>query len=358
MAAAGAAQLSHGKYFGDANIDLGVQTSQDARFYAMSSKLPEPFSNKGEPLVVQFSVKHEQNLDCGGGYIKVLPASLDQKNFNGDSLYYIMFGPDICGSKKVHVIFNYKGENKLIKETIQPKSDVDTHVYTLVVNPDQTYKVLIDNAEVKSGNLEEHWDFLPPKKIKDPAASKPADWDDNPKIDDPTDVKPDDWDNEPEFIDDPDAVKPEDWDDELDGEWEPAKIRNPNYKGEWRPRRIDNPNYKGQWVHPLIDNPDYQPDPNLAVYDNIGAVGFDLWQVKSGSIFDNIIITDNLDEAKAFYEETTGKTITKEIDRRKTAQEAEAKRLAEEEKKREDEAKAAADEDEDEEEAEEGKDEL
>jgi len=112
-------------------------------------------------------------------------------------------------------------------------------------------------------------------------------------------------------------------------------------------------------VHPLIDNPDYQPDPNLAVYDDIGAVGFDLWQVKSGSIFDNIIITDSVDEAKAFYEETTGKTIAKEIDRRKTAQEEEAKRLAEEEKKREEEAKAAAEEDEDEEEEEEeGKDEL
>jgi len=68
-----------------------------------------------------------------------------------------MFGPDICGTKKTHVIFNYKGENKLIKETINPETDVDTHVYTLVVHPDNTYAVLIDQKEVKSGKLEDHW---------------------------------------------------------------------------------------------------------------------------------------------------------------------------------------------------------
>ena len=32
-------------------------------------------------------------------------------------------GPDICGpgTKKVHVIFNYKGENKLIKKDVRCK---------------------------------------------------------------------------------------------------------------------------------------------------------------------------------------------------------------------------------------------
>merc|ERR1719333_866358 len=33
-------------------------------------------------------------------------------------------------------------------------------------------------------------------------------------------------------------------------------------------------------------------------------VGFELWQVKSGTMFDDIIITDSLDEAKAFAKET------------------------------------------------------
>lgn len=69
----------------------GLQTSQDARFYASSARF-EPFSNEGKPLVIQFTVKHEQKIDCGGGYVKVFPADLDQTKMHGDSSYYIMFG--------------------------------------------------------------------------------------------------------------------------------------------------------------------------------------------------------------------------------------------------------------------------
>lgn len=42
--------------------------------------------------MVQFTVKHEQNIDCGGGYVKLFPASLNQEDMHGDSEYNIMFG--------------------------------------------------------------------------------------------------------------------------------------------------------------------------------------------------------------------------------------------------------------------------
>jgi len=118
--------------------------------------------------------------------------SFEPETFNGDTQYAIMFGPDICGStKRTHVIFNYKGENHLIEKTIQPQSDVSSHVYTLVVHPDQTYDVLIDQKSVQTGKIDEDFPkMLGPKKIKDPEAKKPSDWDDRPKIDDPTDTKP------------------------------------------------------------------------------------------------------------------------------------------------------------------------
>lgn len=69
----------------------GLQTSQDARFYASSARF-EPFSNEGKPLVIQFTVKHEQKIDCGGGYVKVFPTDLDQTEMHGESSYYLMFG--------------------------------------------------------------------------------------------------------------------------------------------------------------------------------------------------------------------------------------------------------------------------
>ena len=46
------------------------------------------------------------------------------------------------------------------------QDDVFTHLYTLIVRSDNTYEVKIDNKKVESGDLEEDWDFLPPKKIK------------------------------------------------------------------------------------------------------------------------------------------------------------------------------------------------
>ncbi|KAG5848028.1 hypothetical protein ANANG_G00132500 [Anguilla anguilla] len=58
-------KLTAGNFYGDAEKDKGLQTSQDAHFYALSARF-EPFSNEGKPLVIQFTVKHEQKIDCGG----------------------------------------------------------------------------------------------------------------------------------------------------------------------------------------------------------------------------------------------------------------------------------------------------
>jgi calreticulin len=345
---------SAGKFYGNAEEDKGLQTTQDARFYAISAKFDKPFSNEGKTLVVQFSVKHEQDLDCGGGYVKLFGSDLDQKDMHGETKYNIMFGPDICGysTKKVHVIFNYKDKNLLTKKDIRCKDDVLTHVYTLIVRPDNTYEVKIDGKKEESGTLEADWDFLPPKMIKDPEAKKPEDWDENETIADPDDTKPEDWDK-PEHIPDPDAKKPDDWDDEMDGEWEPPMIDNPDYKGEWKAKQIPNPAYKGKWVHPEIENPEYQPDENLYRYTDIGAIGFDLWQVKSGSIFDNVVVTDDEKYADELMESTWGKMKDEEKKQKEKQEEEERLKREEEDKKRkeeDDKNKGSDDEDEEEDE--------
>jgi calreticulin len=329
---------SAGQWSGDKEANKGLETTQDARFYAISTKF-DSFSNEGKDLVVQFSVKFPQKIDCGGGYIKVAGSDVDQSKWGGDSPYHIMFGPDICGysTKKVHVIFHYppKKDNILIKKEITAETDQLTHAYTLIVHPDQTYEVRIDGEKKQSGSLLEDWDFLPPKKIKDPSQSKPADWVDESTIDDPTDVKPADYDNVPKQIPDPEAEKPEDWDDEADGEWEAPLISNPEYKGEWKAKKIPNPAYKGAWVHPEIDNPDYKEDNNIYRFTDIGSVGVDVWQVKSGTIFDNIFIGDSVAEAEAFLDETYKSNKQKEKDafdafeKQKKDEEEAAKKAAE-----------------------------
>ncbi|KAJ2077538.1 hypothetical protein GGI09_008201 [Coemansia sp. S100] len=332
----GAIKLSRGEWYGNEN-GSGLKIAEDARFYAYSAKLKRPFNTKGKDFVVQFTVKYEQDIDCGGAYLKLLPPTLDPTKFDGDSEYEVMFGPDICGStnRRVHAIINYNGTNQQIDKVIQPRGDQLTHQYTFWVKPDKTFEIRIDNKVQEEGKVEDFWKILPDKQIPDPDAEKPEDWVDGPvMIDDTEDVKPEDWVDGPATISDPDATRPEDWDDDMDGDWEAPVIANPEFKGEWKARQIKNPAYQGEWTAPMIDNPAYEEDEDLAVF-NIGYVGIDIWTVKSGTIFNNILITDDIDYASKFGNSTWADFVESEIAAKKVVDDIESKKLEEERKAKE-----------------------
>merc|ERR1712242_329294 len=229
--------------------------------------------------------------DCGGAYAKLLPPGTDVESFNGDAEYTIMFGPDICGysTKKVQAIFNFGGENLGKEKDVKTPDDEYTHQFLLVVNKDGTYEIRVDGEEKSKGDMKEDWNFELPKQIKDPEQSKPEDWVDDEEMDDPEAEKPEDWGNEPEMIADPDSSKPDDWDDEEDGEWQAPKIPNPDYKGEWE--------------HPMIDNPDYVEAVDVWKRGPVGYIGVEVWQVKSGTVFSDFILTDSVEEAESFMNE-------------------------------------------------------
>ena len=132
-----------------------------------------------------------------------------------------MFGPDRCGStQKVHFIFRHRNpltgeiEEKHLKSPPSPKLSKTTALYTLIVRPDQTYEIKINDEAVKKGSLLE--DFTPSvnpsKEIDDDSDVKPENWVENPKISDPSASRPSDWDEDaPATIEDPDAELPSDW---------------------------------------------------------------------------------------------------------------------------------------------------
>jgi len=337
-----------GQWFANEAEAKGLYPSQGLKFYAITSKIAEPFSNKGKDLILQFTAKYEKNeySFCGGGYIKLLPATLNPLAFNGDSEYDIMFGPDRCGYdvSRIHAIFGHDGKNLLKKDDIKLEyndKNEFTHLYTFVIHSDNTYEVFMDQTSKSKGALHDHWGFEP-KQIDDPTDKKPSDWVDEAKIPDPTDKKPEGYDDIPKQIPDPSAEKPDDWNEEEDGEWEPPMIDNPEYKGEWKAKMIDNPAYKGVWKAKQIDNPKYEAD--VYAYDNIGYVGLDLWIVNDGTIFDNILVTDSKKEADAHADKHWAKIKEGE----KEAKEAfdKAKKDAEEKTKKADEDDDDADDDE------------
>ncbi|XP_029643967.1 calnexin isoform X2 [Octopus sinensis] len=337
--------------------DLALILKSKAKHHAISCKLQKPYDFVGKPFIIQYEVKFQNGIECGGAYVKLLSKdNLDLLHFHDKTSYTIMFGPDKCGlDYKLHFIFRHKNpktgeitEKHAKKPTGSIESyftDKKTHLYQLIVNPDNTFKISVDGTVVNEGNLLE--DMTPPvnpaKEIEDNKDQKPGDWDDREKIADPDAVKPDDWDEEqpekitdedavkpsgwldeePEDIPDPDAEKPADWDDDMDGEWEaplisnpkcadapgcgewkPGMIDNPKYKGKWRPPMIDNPNYQGIWKPRMIPNPDYFEDLNPYQMIPIGAVGLELWSMTDSIMFDNILITDNLATTTKWTEDT------------------------------------------------------
>merc|ERR1719198_2383007 len=297
-------ETTEGKFYGKEG-DKALKTTEDARFYGLSAKM------------------------AGTG-----------------------------DTKKTHVIFTYdkkegKPTNYLHKTDVKTESDKYTHLYTLIVKADNTYEVQIDGEKVQDGKIADNYDVYHAEKINDPEQSKPKDWVDEKKIPDPEDKKPEGYDDIPKQIPDPEAKKPDDWDDEDDGEWEAPQIDNPEHKGDWTQKEIDNPEYKGEWEHPQIDNPEFKEDKNLHNFCKKGCstVGFELWQVKAGTIFDDIIVTDSVEEAKKFADETfyAKRDAEKKMAEKQEEEEEEAaKKKEEDEKKKKEEEEAAKKKEEDE----------
>lgn len=315
--------------------------TQASKYYGLSTQFDQPLVLTDKTLVLQYEVRLQDGLNCGGAYMKLF----GKDNYSPDALcnetrYVIMFGPDKCGStNKVHFIFRHKNpkngvvEEKHMKDAPSIKSDKLTHLYTLIVRPDNTFEILIDAESVKQGNLLEDFSpsVNPPKEIDDPTDKKPEDWVDDEMMDDPNAVKPDDWDetqpefvkdpakleppegwlvDEPKFINDPEAKKPEDWEDDIHGEWEAPTIPNPKcesapgcgeyeppliknelYKGKWVPPKIKNPAYKGVWKPRQIPNPDYFEDQHPHNFPDLVGAGFELWMVDKDIGYANVLIT-------------------------------------------------------------------
>ncbi|GKV17456.1 hypothetical protein SLEP1_g27967 [Rubroshorea leprosula] len=354
--------------------DYGLLVSEQARKYAIVKELNKPVDLKDGTTVLQFETRLQNRLECGGAYLKYLrpqEAEWKPKEFDNESPYSIMFGPDKCGStNKVHFIVKHKNPKSgeyiehHLKSPPSVPSDKLTHVYTAIIKPDNELRILLDDEEKKKANLLSADDFEPPlipaKTIPDPDDKKPEDWDERAKIPDPDATKPDDWDedapmeiededavkpegwldDEPEEVDDPDATKPEDWDDEEDGEWEAPKIdnpkcetapgcgewkrpmkRNPAYKGKWQPPLIENPNYKGIWKPREIPNPNYfeldKPD-----FEPITAIGIEIWTMQDGILFDNIVITKDEEAAESIRDTTWHPKFEIEKEKQKSEDEA------------------------------------
>jgi len=89
----------------------------------------------------------------------------------------------------------------------------------------------------------------------------------------------------------------------------------------------------------LIANPEYAEDDSIYAFEHEW-VGFELWQVKSGTLFDHILITDSVEEAENFANGYFKEQQKGEKEMHEKQQEERRQKEEEERKKREEEEKA------------------
>ncbi len=66
----------------------------------------------------------------------------------------------------------------------EPFKDKQPHLYQLTINPDNTFKIRVDNNLVNEGSLLTDFNppVNPPKEINDPNDKKPDNWDEREKV--------------------------------------------------------------------------------------------------------------------------------------------------------------------------------
>lgn len=299
-------QCTAGSTPGNPSIQRGIKTLDNYRHYCISSKFQKCLvkEDKSKPLIIQYTVKQDRPVICGGLYLKLFPDGLDQKRFTGGTPYSLMFGPDICHAHTHFIKFlvNRNGTNFNMNTHLEPNRDGHTHLLTLQLFGNASFAIYKDGDQIHYSTFKEDFDYEGPKYIMDPYDRKPEDWDEREWVIDLDDKRPDDWDDR-KLIPNEKAKKPPQWNDELDGEWEPPMIPNPNYRGQWKPREVPNAGYMGIWRPRKIPNPDYSPDEEFGVFDDLCYLGIDIMQDNAGSIFDNFLVTDNMTYAQEMANE-------------------------------------------------------
>jgi calreticulin len=296
----GSFRLTSGAYYGNQAVQRGIQTMDEAAWYQVTSKFKKPFNTTGKDFVFQYTVRFENGYDCSGGYLKILNSSAVPLKFNSDSPYEIMFGPEVCKKPmrhKLQLLISRNGTQRSNNQYLDCYNDELTHAYTLIILANRTYQVRLDGKTMLNGSVTGDFELGGSEMIPDPEDQIPDDWDSREEIPDPEDHKPENWDDRA-VIPDPDARQPPEWRDHVHGKWTPPLIQNPDYLGPWKPKMIANPAYRGEWTPRLIPNPVHLADPGFAAWDDLLYVAVEVFQVKPGSIFDNILVTDDIEYAE------------------------------------------------------------
>jgi hypothetical protein len=141
--------------------EFAVVTKTQSAFYGLGRRFPDWIQVKDRTLVLQYEVRAQTAFTCSGAYVKLFSYHKYRPHLLSNFTdYTIMFGPDRCADKNmVQFIYTHLHpvQHSYIYHALKspPKVPIDfyTHLYTLIVRPNSTFSILIDNVEQRNGTL-------------------------------------------------------------------------------------------------------------------------------------------------------------------------------------------------------------
>ncbi len=123
----------------------GVRTVDNNAYYHLHSNFT-PFSNIGKTLTLQYKLEVDNEITCSQNFLTFY-STYPNSSF--------LFGPHTCnGTSRIDIKFWNKGIAYQINKTIDPGYILKMAVaYKLVLPPNGTYSVYINNALVGSGSV-------------------------------------------------------------------------------------------------------------------------------------------------------------------------------------------------------------
>ncbi|KAF4105333.1 calnexin [Onychostoma macrolepis] len=233
----------------------GLVLKSPGKHHAISAYLRKSYHFTDKPLCLQYEVFFQKGVDCGGAYIKLLSHSDDLRlsQFSDATPYTIMFGPDKCGSThKIHFIFRHRNPvTGTYEEKHARQSEMDLSDYFIDQRPHlYTLNLYPDNR----------FEILVDRTLI----------------------------NKGSLLEDMASSAHETQEQEYSAN--PASgdgVQSSDPKSEQH----------GSSDGPFIMSP-------------VSAVGFELWSVTADVMFDNIFLSDSLEEARRWTEDSWGQRKT------------------------------------------------
>ena len=145
-----------------------MKTVDPRKFYHISADMGKPINNRGKLLIISYTMKQEKEENHTMAAIKLWADGTDQKSINESTPYEISFGPN-SGSTSTKRHFDYYMH--FLNGTYQCKKmlhciyDKYTHMFTLVIRPNNTAQILVDGEVIHENYLKEDFDVLGPRLV-------------------------------------------------------------------------------------------------------------------------------------------------------------------------------------------------